>query len=79
MVGRERTCLFIGHKVWIRCYRSISRHLCSFSTNNYAKDYKDVKTIDDVETKYHVLCSWWLSSGAAIEEDILGLSKWLGF
>ena len=35
--------------------------------------------MDKTETKYHVFCSWWLSSGAATEEGILGLSKWLGF
>jgi hypothetical protein len=26
-----------------------------------------------------VIRSWWLSSGAASEEGILGLSEWLGF
>ena len=35
--------------------------------------------MDDAETKYHVIRSWWLSSGAASKEDILGLSEWLDF
>ena len=43
------------------------------------KDYKDAKIIDEAETKYHVICSWWLSFGAATEESILDLSEWLGF
>ena len=35
--------------------------------------------MDDAEIKYHVIRSWWLSFGAALEESILNLSKWLGF
>ena len=38
-----------------------------------------MKTIDEVETKYDVVRSWWLSSGAATKEGIIGLSEWLGF
>ena len=34
--------------------------------------------MDDAETKYHVIRSWWLPSEAASEESILGLSEWLG-
>jgi hypothetical protein len=34
--------------------------------------------MNNVETKYHVICSWWLWFGAALEEGILGLSEWLG-
>jgi hypothetical protein len=50
-----------------------------FQDKQLCKDYKDAKTIDEAETKYHVIRSWWLSSGAATEEGILGLSEWLGF
>ena len=42
-------------------------------------DYKDAKTMDDAKTKYNVIRSWWLSSGAASEEGILGLLEWLDF
>ena len=38
-----------------------------------------MKTIDEAEIKYHVIHSWWLSSGAVTKEDILGLFEWLGF
>jgi hypothetical protein len=53
--------------------------LAYFFYKHICKDYKDAKTMDDAETKYHVIRSWWLSSGAASEEGILGLSEWLGF
>jgi hypothetical protein len=35
----------IDHKVWIRWRRSISRHLYSFNTNNYAKIIKTRKQL----------------------------------
>lgn len=43
------------------------------------KDYKDAETMDDVDTKYHVNCSWWLSFGVAIEEDLLKLQNGWSF
>lgn len=33
----------------------------------------------DIETKYHVICLWWLSCGVAIEEGLVGLLEWVGF
>ena len=36
-------------------------------------------TMEDAKMIYHVIRTWWLSSGAATEEGLLGLSKWLGF
>ena len=50
-----------------------------FQYKQICKDYKDVVIMGDVKTKYHVIHFWWLSSGAATEEGILGLSEWLGF
>ena len=38
-----------------------------------------MKTINEAETKYHVICSWWLLSGAATKERMFGLFEWLGF
>ena len=35
--------------------------------------------MDDVETMYYIMRSWWLSSGAATKEGIIGLSEWLEF
>ena len=34
--------------------------------------------MDNIETKYHVICSWWLSSRASLKDDIRGLqSAWV--
>ena len=35
--------------------------------------------MDDAKTKYYVIRSWWLLSGAATKEGILGLLEWLEF
>ena len=35
--------------------------------------------MDDVDIKYHVIPFWWLSFRVALEEYIIGLSKWLEF
>ena len=35
--------------------------------------------MDNAESKYHVIRSWWLSSGVASEKGIFGLSEWLDF
>ena len=46
-----------------------------FQHKQICKDYKDAKTMDDVDTKYHVNCSCWLSFGVAIDEDLLKLQN----
>jgi hypothetical protein len=77
MVARERTCLF--H--WSASLDKVTHKYIkpSLQFQQICKDYKDSKKMDDVETKYHVIRSWWLSSRAASEEGILGLSEWLEF
>ena len=37
-------------------------------------NYKDAKIINNNETSYQVIRSWWLSSGVATEEGIFGFS-----
>ena len=37
------------------------------------------KKEDKIKTKYHVIHSWWLSSGTTAKEGNLGLFVWLGF
>jgi hypothetical protein len=79
MVGRERTCLFNWSQSLDKVTQKYMKTSLQFQYKQLCKDYKDVKTIDEGETKYHVIRSWWLSSGDAPEEGILGLSEWLGF
>lgn len=33
--------------------------------------------MDEVKTKYYVICLWWLSFGVATKGCNLGVSKWL--
>jgi hypothetical protein len=79
MVARERTCLFHWSASLDKVTQKYIKPSLQFQHKQICKDYKDAKTMDDAETKYHVIRSWWLSSGAASEEGILGLSEWLGF
>ena len=79
MVGRERTCLFHWSQSLDKVTQKYIKTSLQFQHKQLCKDYKDAKTIDEAETKYHVIRSWWLSSGVATEEGILGLSEWLGF
>jgi hypothetical protein len=79
MVCCERTCLFY----WLQNLDSVTQKYTKtslqFQHNQLCKNYKDAKTIDEAETKYHVIRSRWLSSRAATEKGILDLSEWLGF
>jgi hypothetical protein len=50
-----------------------------FQHKKICKDYKYAKTMDDAETEFVVIRSWWLLSGAISKEDILGLLEWLEF
>jgi len=79
MVARERTCLFHWSASLDKVTQKYIKPSLQFQHKQICKDYKDAKTMDDAETKYHVIRSWWLLSGAASEESILGLSEWLGF
>ena len=79
MVGRERTCRFYWSQSLDKVTQKYIKTSLQFQHKQLCKDYKDAKTIDDDETKYHVIRSWWLSSGATTEVGILGLSEWLGF
>ena len=79
MVGRERTCLFHWSQSLDKVTQKYIKTSLQFQHKQLCKNYIYTKTIDEVETKYHVIRLWWLSSGVAIEEGILDLSEWLGF
>ena len=79
MVARERTCLFHWSASLDKVTQKYIKSSLQFQHKQICKDYKDAVTMDDAETKYHVIRSWWLSSGATSEKGILNLSEWLGF
>ena len=74
MVARERTCLFHWYASLDKVTKKYIKLSLQFQQKQICKDYKDAKTMDDAETKYHVIRIWWLSSRAASVEGILGLS-----
>ena len=79
MVAHERTCLFHWSTSLDKVTQKYIKPFLQFQHKQICKDYKDVKIMDDAETKYHVIRSWWLSPGTTSEEGILGLLEWLVF
>jgi len=49
------------------------------TTHTLCKQYKDAKTMEETETHYFAIQSWWLSSGAATEDALHHLDHWLAF
>ena len=63
-------------------YMSAQKHiqpLLQHEHKQICKDYKDAKSLEDADIKYHVIRAWWFSSGATTEEGMYSLSEWLGF
>lgn len=78
MGGHECTCLFHWStnldKITQKCIKASLQQ----QYKRFYKEYKDAKSMEDVEVKYHVIRAWWLSVGATIEEGMYILFEWLG-
>ena len=57
MVGRECTCLFHWSQNLDNVTQKYIKASLQFQHKQLCKDYKDAKTMDEAETKYHVICS----------------------
>ena len=79
MVAHERTCLFHWYVSLDKVIQKYIKPFMQFQHKQICKDYKNAKTIDDAEIKYHMIYSWWLSFKDVSKKYILGLSEWLGF
>jgi hypothetical protein len=79
MVARECTCIFHWSASLDTVTQKYIKPSLQFQHKQMCKDYKYTKTMDDAETKYHVIHSWWLSSRVASKEVMFGLLEWLGF
>ena len=55
MEDPECTCPFHWFANLDKSHKFFSNYLCSFNTSIFAEDYKDAATMEDVETKYHVI------------------------
>jgi hypothetical protein len=74
MENHERTCLLL----WTT---SLKRHTQKFiksdmqdQHNRICNQNKDSKTMDEVESRYLAIRTWWLSSGAASKDAIRDLN-----
>ena len=79
MIAREHTYFFHCSPSLDKVTHKYIKPSLQFQHKQFCKDYKHAKIIDDVETKYYVIRSWWFSSGAATKEGILGFLEWLAF
>jgi hypothetical protein len=77
--GRERTCFFHWSANLDKITQKHIRPSLQHEHKQLCKDYKDAKSLEDADIKYHVIRAWWLSSGATTEGGMYSLSKWLGF
>ena len=79
MEDRERSCFF--H--WMaNLDKYTTKHIKLSLQVQHKKiclEYRDAKTMPEAEVKYHAIRAWWLSAGAATEDDLIALSEWLGF
>jgi hypothetical protein len=41
--------------------------------------YKNARSLEEIDLRYVVICSWWYSFGAASEGAIKEFSNWLSF
>ena len=79
MENREKTCL-------LHWSTSLHRHMQKYIKEalqqqhiTLCKQYKDLESMDQAEVRYFAIRSWWLSSGAAVEEALHHLDHWLAF
>jgi hypothetical protein len=61
IVGHEHTRLFHQYVNLDVVMQKYIKPCLQFQHKQIFKNYKGAKTMDVVETKYHVICSSWLS------------------
>ena len=62
-ISKEYIYIYIYQSMYIKASLQF-HHLC------LCKDFKDTKKMDEAKIKYHIICSWWLSSRGATKECI---------
>jgi hypothetical protein len=79
MENRERTCLLHWSSSLHKHNQKYIKQALQQQHISLCKQYKDSKNMDQAETRYLAIRSWWLSSGAANEEALHHLDHWLAF
>lgn len=73
------TCLFHWSAHLDKITQIYIRPSLEHQYKQLCKEYKDARSKEDVDVKYHIIHAWWLSLGATIEDGMSTLLKWLGF
>jgi hypothetical protein len=79
MENRERTCLLHWSTSLQKHTQKHIKEAFQQQHNTLCKQYKDAKSMEEAETRYLAIRSWWLSSGAATEDALHHLDHWLAF
>ena len=79
MVNRERTCLLHWSTFLHKHTQKYIKEPFQHQHITLCKQYKDSENMDQAEVRYLAIRSWWLSSGAAVEEALHHLDHWLAF
>ena len=79
MENRERTCLLHWSTSLHRHTQKYIKEALQHQHITLCKQYKDSKSMDQAEVRYLAIRSWWLSSGAVVEEALHHLDHWLAF
>ena len=79
MENRERTCLLHWSTSLHRHTQKYIKEALQHQHITLCKQYKDSESMDQAEVCYLAIRSWWLSSGAAVEESLHHLDHWLAF
>jgi hypothetical protein len=79
MEDRERTCLFHWTQSLEKHTKADIRPDLQEQHRRLCKQYKNADSLEDTETKYLAIRSWWLSSGATTDEGLVRLDLWLAF
>jgi len=76
MEDRERTCLLHWSTSLQKHTQKHIKEAFQQQHNTLCKQYKDAKTMEEAETRYLAIRSWWLSSGATNEDALHHLEHW---
>ena len=74
LVNRERTCLFHWTQSMEKHTKADIRSDLQDQHRRLCKQYKDSNSLQESDTRFHAIRTWWHSSGATTDE--LWLSFW---
>jgi len=79
MVDKERTCLFHWTHSLDRHTKQLMKLKLQDQHKAFCFDYKNSKSLKEVDIRYVTIYCWWLSIKAMIESIVHKLGNWLAF